>query len=177
MWGEGSFLRPSACTCLCSCLCTTLAGTHLTWSRPGWCFGQVTQRHWGEGVQKGLASSTEVEREAGPSPLRAQVPTLASLGPLLQGLPEMVDLLHSVLQPLKGYVELEFFLLQVEGHWQMVELHRNEECQEVRWSVIIPPSISLLCREGIPSCQAPPCPVAVLPDSWESPENRTFFSG
>lgn len=69
-----------------------------------------------------------------PESLRAPVlaPTLTSLSPLLQGFSEKASLPYSVLQPPQSCVKLEFFLFQVEGHWQVAELCRRNRCQEVR---------------------------------------------
>lgn len=79
--------------------------------------------------------------------LQAQAPTLASFSPLLQGFSEKTDFPHSVLQPPQGCVKLEFFLLPVEGHWQVAELHRKDRCQEVRNSTH-PPTLGLHSPKG-----------------------------
>ncbi|MDN8812137.1 hypothetical protein Q0M12_14185, partial [Staphylococcus aureus] len=50
---------------------------------------------------------------------------LASLSSLLQGFSEKASLPNSVLQPPQSCVKLEFFLLPVEGHWQVTELVYN----------------------------------------------------
>lgn len=73
-----------------------------------------------------LEAEVQVKVTSKPSPdssgVQALDPTLSSLGPLLQTFSEKARLPHSVLKPPKGCGELEFFLLLVEGDWQVAEL-------------------------------------------------------
>lgn len=83
-----------------------------------------------------------------PSPnssgIQALDPTLSSLGSLLQSFSEKAGLPYSVPKPPKGCGKFEFFLILVEGHRQVAELHGRNRCQEVSRSPYssAPPTIS-----------------------------------